>query len=105
VGEEVKQKLRYYTDRHARGVSKSRRLTDLLASDKLPADLDCRRSTPPRSRHDCGSPAMLADTVALLEARGFEEGSSGQPRALRHERAFVLEIALAEVRWRARRSA
>jgi NAD(P)H-flavin reductase len=37
----------------------------------------------------CGSPAMLADVVALLESRGFEEGSSDGPGDYVIERAFV----------------
>ena len=37
----------------------------------------------------CGSPRMLEDTVALLEARGFEEGSSHGPAHYVIERAFV----------------
>ena len=42
----------------------------------------------------CGSPAMLADTVALLEARGFEEGSSDGAGSLRHRARVRSEVAL-----------
>jgi ferredoxin--NADP+ reductase len=37
----------------------------------------------------CGSSAMLRDTTALLEARGFAEGSSGEAGHHVIERAFV----------------
>ena len=37
----------------------------------------------------CGSPGMLKDTVALLEARGFQEGSSDDQGHYVIERAFV----------------
>ena len=37
----------------------------------------------------CGSPAMLEDSVKLLEARGFEEGSSDGRGHYVIERAFV----------------
>ena len=37
----------------------------------------------------CGSPAMLKDLVHLLEARGFDEGSSDEPGHYVIERAFV----------------
>ena len=35
----------------------------------------------------CGSPTMLRDTVALLAARGFDEGSSSDPGDYVIERA------------------
>ena len=37
----------------------------------------------------CGSPEMLKETSALLEARGFEEGNSGEPGDYLVEKAFV----------------
>ena len=37
----------------------------------------------------CGSMAMIKDTAALLEARGFTEGSNAQPGDYVIERAFV----------------
>ncbi|HTL91253.1 MAG TPA: ferredoxin--NADP reductase, partial [Steroidobacteraceae bacterium] len=38
----------------------------------------------------CGSPAMLADTCALLDARGFEISAGiGEPGDYVIERAFV----------------
>ncbi len=37
----------------------------------------------------CGSPAFLADMVALLDGRGFTEGSSSTPGTYVIEKAFV----------------
>ena len=37
----------------------------------------------------CGSPAMLADLRAILEARGFKEGNHGEPGDYVIEKAFV----------------
>ena len=37
----------------------------------------------------CGSPAMLAEVGALLDARGFEEGNHGEPGDYVIEKAFV----------------
>jgi ferredoxin--NADP+ reductase len=90
VGEEVKQKLRYYPTVTREEFRNRGRITDLLASDKLPADLGLPALDPAHDRvMICGSPAMLADVVALLESRGFEEGSSDGPGDYVIERAFV----------------
>jgi ferredoxin--NADP+ reductase len=37
----------------------------------------------------CGSPAMLKDTVAVLEAKGLTEGNMSRPGHYVIERAFV----------------
>src|SRR6185436_16913593 len=70
-GEDVRQKLIYYPTVTREAFRNQGRLTDLLASDKLPADLGLPPLDPAHDRvMICGSPAMPADTVALLEARG-----------------------------------
>jgi len=90
VGEEVKEKLRYYPTVTREAFRNQGRLTDLLDSGKMPADLGLPALDPAHDRvMICGSPAMLADTVALLEARGFEEGSSDGAGHYVIERAFV----------------
>ena len=66
------------------------RISLLLDSGKLARDL----GLPPVDRANdrfmlCGSPAMLADLRALLEARGFEEGNQGEPGDFVIEKAFV----------------
>jgi len=67
------------------------RLTDLLDSGKLCADLGL---PPLDAAHDramiCGSPAMLADTCKLLDARGFRiSPRQGERGDYVIERAFV----------------
>jgi ferredoxin--NADP+ reductase len=90
VGEEVQQKLRYYPTVTREEFRNQGRITDLLASGKLSADLGLPPLDPANDRvMICGSPSMLADTVALLEARGFAEGSSDGPGHYVVERAFV----------------
>lgn len=90
LGEVVREKLVYYPsvtreDFHTRG-----RITDLIRSGKLFADL----GLPPFRLEDdrvmlCGSPALLADARTLLEAQGFVEGSGSAPGHYVIERAFV----------------
>src|SRR6266545_3334534 len=90
VGEDVKQKLRYYPTVTREAFRNQGRVTDLLATDTLPADLGLPPLDPAHDRvMICGSAAMLADTVALLEARGFAEGSSDGQGHYVIERAFV----------------
>ena len=90
VGDDVKRKLRYYPTVTREAFRNRGRLTDLLATDKLPADLGLPALDPAHDRvMICGSPAMLADTVALLEARGFQEGNSDGQGHYVIERAFV----------------
>jgi ferredoxin--NADP+ reductase len=90
VGDEVRRKLRYYPSVTREAFRNQGRLTDLLATDKLPADLGLPPLDHARDRvMICGSPAMLADTVALLEARGFEEGSNDGQGHYVIEKAFA----------------
>ena len=90
VGEQVKEQLLYYPTVTREVFRHQGRVTTLLESGKLPSDL----GLPPLSaEHDrvmiCGSPSMLKDTVAILKARGFEEGNSDQQGHYVIERAFV----------------
>ena len=66
------------------------RITELLDSGKLPADLGLGPIDPATDRMMlCGSPAFLADMVALLDRRGFTEGSHSTPGSYVVEKAFV----------------
>jgi ferredoxin--NADP+ reductase len=66
------------------------RITDLIASGKIFGDLGLPPLDPVRDRVMlCGSPQMLKDTKALLEARGFKEGNTTTPGDFVVERAFV----------------
>jgi len=66
------------------------RLTDLLDSGKLPADIGLPPIDPERDRFMiCGSPSMLKDICTLLDARGFRESRHGKQAHYVIERAFV----------------
>ncbi len=91
LGELVKDKLIYYPTVTRESFRNQGRITDLIASGELTR----RIGLPDLSReHDrgmiCGSPAMLADTRALLDVRGLViSPSSGVPGDYVIERAFV----------------
>jgi ferredoxin--NADP+ reductase len=90
-GEEVRDKLIYYPTVTREPFVNRGRLTDLIETGKLFEEiglppLDCE--------HDrvmmCGSPPMLKDTCALLDARGFKVSRHiGEPGDYVIERAFV----------------
>jgi ferredoxin--NADP+ reductase len=66
------------------------RIPVLLESGRLASDLALPSLDPTRDRcMVCGSPAMLADTRALLERLGFDEGSMARQGTYVIERAFV----------------
>lgn len=90
VGEQVRAQLLYYPTVTREAFRNQGRVTDLLASGKLGADIGLPALDPSHDRvMICGSPAMLRDVVTLLEARGFDEGNSGEPGAYVIERAFA----------------
>ncbi len=90
VGEHVRAGLRYYPTVTREAFRNQGRVPELLGSGKLAADLGLPELD---SAHDrvmiCGSPGMLADTVGLLAARGFDEGCSDRAGSYVIERAFV----------------
>jgi ferredoxin--NADP+ reductase len=91
LGDLVKDKLIYYPTVTREPFRSQGRITDLIESGELTR----RIGLPDLSReHDrgmiCGSPAMLADTRVLLDARGLViSPSSGVPGDYVIERAFV----------------
>ena len=91
LGAEIAEKLIYYPTVTREPYVNRGRLTDLIESGKLFADIDLPPLDPARDRAMiCGSPSMLAETSALLDARGFEiSPSSGVPGDYVIERAFV----------------
>lgn len=90
VGDDVRRKLRYYPTVTREAFERTGRITDLLESGKLAADLGFPALDPSVDRvMICGSPAMLRDTVSILERRGFSEGSNREPGDYVVERAFV----------------
>jgi ferredoxin--NADP+ reductase len=90
VGEQVRNQLLYYPTVTRQPFRNQGRITDLLDSGKLTADLGLPPVDPTDDRvMICGSPTMLKDLVTLLERRGFNEGSSDGAGEYVIERAFV----------------
>jgi ferredoxin/flavodoxin---NADP+ reductase len=91
LGGEARAKLCYYPTVTREPHVNRGRLTTLIGSGRLFRDLEI---SPLDVRTDrvmaCGSPAMLADTCALLDASGFAISPSiGEPGDYVIERAFV----------------
>ena len=86
----VSSKLRYYPTVTREAYKNMGRVTELMASGKLCADLGL---PPLDAAHDrvmiCGSPGMLRDLKVMLEERGFAEGNTSTPGAFVIERAFA----------------
>lgn len=65
-------------------------LPELISSGRLCSELALPAVDPLHDRcMICGRPAMLADTRAVLEARGFQQGNMTVPGSYVIERAFV----------------
>jgi ferredoxin/flavodoxin---NADP+ reductase len=91
LGEMVSDKLHYYPTVTREPYVNRGRLTTLLESSRLCKDLELPELNPAEDRiMVCGSPAMLADTCALLDRRGFAISPHiGEPGDYVIERAFV----------------
>src|SRR5690606_2361275 len=96
LGELLRERLLYYPavtreDFVFQGRPQRGRLTDLLASGQLAADLGLDPLDPEHDRAMlCGSPAMLADFRTLLDGRGFQASTRiGVAGHYVFERAFV----------------
>lgn len=90
LGEQVREKLRYYPTVTRESFENQGRITDLLHTGKLCADLGLPDLDPEQDRvMICGNPSMLDELVAELKRRGFEEGSTHSPGDYAIERAFV----------------
>lgn len=90
VGEFARGRLTYYSTVTRDPYPRQGRITDLIASGKLFADLGLPRIDPAHDRAMiCGSMAMLRDTKALVEGFGLVEGSNHEPGSFVVERAFV----------------
>ena len=89
-GAEVRQKLSYYPTVTREPFRNQGRLSQLLTSGKLFADLGLSRATPEQDRFMvCGSPAMLKDCCGILNDWGFKESRHGIKAHYVIERAFV----------------
>ena len=91
LGEDVREKLIYYPTVTREPFRNQGRLTDLIESGKLFDDIGLPPLNPETDRAMlCGSPAMLEDTCALLNARGFNISPRiGEAGDYVIERAFV----------------
>jgi ferredoxin--NADP+ reductase len=90
LGEQVREQLIYYPTVTREPFPNRGRITDLIETGTLFTDAGLPSFSPERDRIMlCGSSAMLRDTRALLDARGFDEGSQSAPGHYVVERAFV----------------
>ncbi len=91
LGQVIRDKLVYYPTATREPFRYNGRLTELINSGKLFSDVGLPSFTPDDDRAMlCGSPSMLIDTRALLDARGFTASPHiGTPGHYVFERAFV----------------
>jgi ferredoxin/flavodoxin---NADP+ reductase len=90
LGDLVSSKLRYYPTVTREAFKNTGRITDLIESGKLFADLGVPELNPNEDRvMICGSADMLRDLKEMLEARGFNEGNTSTPGDFVIERAFA----------------
>jgi len=90
LGELVTSKLRYYPTVTREAYRNMGRVTELMDSGKLFADLGVPALDPARDRvMICGSAGMLRDLKHMLEQRGFSEGNTSTPGNFVIERAFA----------------
>ncbi len=91
LGDEVRSKLIYYPTVTRQRFKFEGRITELIESGKLFEDVGLPSLDPAVDRvMICGSPAMLTDLSALLDARGFSISPHiGDPGDYVIERSFV----------------
>ncbi|HEY1611158.1 MAG TPA: ferredoxin--NADP reductase [Paraburkholderia sp.] len=90
LGDVVREKLVYYPTVTREAFDNKGRITDLIETKKLFADLDLPSFSVENDRVMlCGSPHMLRDTRELLDSLGFKEGSNNEPGHYVIEKAFV----------------
>jgi ferredoxin--NADP+ reductase len=91
LGEQIAAKLRYYPAVSREAHAHQGRLTTLLESGRMGADLGLPPLDPATDRAMiCGGPSMLADFRRILDARGFVAAPRiGTPGDYVFERAFV----------------
>ncbi|MFO1434575.1 MAG: ferredoxin--NADP reductase [Candidatus Competibacteraceae bacterium] len=91
LGDGVRKQLLYYPTVTREPFRYQGRLTDLIESGKLFADIGLPMLDPEHDRvMICGSPSMLKDTCKLLDKRGFMiSPHTGEPGHYVIERAFI----------------
>jgi ferredoxin--NADP+ reductase len=89
-GEDVREKLIYYPTVTREAFRTQGRLTEAMSSGKLFDDIGLPMPNLDDDRFMiCGSPSMLKDTCAIIEAWGFKESRHGIQAHYVIERAFV----------------
>ena len=90
-GDIVREKLIYYPTVTREPFRNTGRVTTLIETGKLTTDIGLPNLNPETDRVMlCGSPSMLADLCAMLDARGFVVSPGvGEPGDYVIERAFV----------------
>ena len=92
LGEMIAGQLLYYPTVTREPYRNMGRVTDLLDSGKLTADMNLPALNPAEDRvMICGSPGMLKDLKHMLETRGFSEGNTSRPSDFVIERAFAVQ--------------
>lgn len=92
LGELVRPRLVYYPSVTREDFRTKGRITDLIQSGQAFRDLGFEPLDRERDRVMlCGNPEMLKETSDLLEARGFQEGNSGEPGDYLIEKAFAVK--------------
>jgi ferredoxin--NADP+ reductase len=90
IGEMVREQLVYYPTVTREPFTNRGRVNDIVESGRLFADVGLPDMVAEADRAMlCGSPQMLASMTTILKARGFIEGSSGEPGQYVIEKAFV----------------
>ncbi|MFV0281605.1 MAG: ferredoxin--NADP reductase [Rhodoblastus sp.] len=90
LGELAREKLVHYPTVTREDYVNTGRITSAIESGRLFEKLDVPALDPAHDRvMICGGPEVLADLQALLDARGFEEGSGGKPASYVIEKAFA----------------
>jgi ferredoxin--NADP+ reductase len=90
LGEMISAQLLYYPTVTREPFRNQGRVTTLLETNKIAADLGLPNLDPANDRiMICGSPSLNKDMRELLDARGFVEGSTTTPGDYVVERAFV----------------
>lgn len=90
IGDVAPERVRYYATTTREETARMGRITTLIENGKLFDDLGVDKLNPETDRvMICGSMDMLADTRALVEAAGLEEGANNAPGSYVVEKAFA----------------